>query len=263
MLRKLLKHEFRATGRIMWPLYLVLLALSFGANVSVRLLDASDSGPLNILGGLMMAAFVIAVIGVSVMAVVLMVNRFRTNLMSSEGYVMFTLPVSIHQLVWSKIIVSAVWFAVTFLADSLAFLIATFRVAYVKGFVSQVEELFRQITAYYAINGAAFLLEALVLAFLGCAALCLLFYAAMAVGYSFDNHKGLLSVVFFFVFQFAVQLVTGFSVSGLGEFNLDWNLAPVAAVHAFMWFGIVCTLIFAAVFYVITILMLKKRLNLN
>ncbi len=58
------------------------------------------------MSGLILAAFGIAIVGVSVMSVVLMVNRFRSNLLSDEGYVMFSLPVSVHELVWSKIIVS-------------------------------------------------------------------------------------------------------------------------------------------------------------
>ena len=36
MLRKLLKHAFRATGRIMLPLYLILLATAIGAHFSTR-----------------------------------------------------------------------------------------------------------------------------------------------------------------------------------------------------------------------------------
>ena len=36
MLRKLLKHEFRATGRIMLPLFGILLLVSVGANFSSR-----------------------------------------------------------------------------------------------------------------------------------------------------------------------------------------------------------------------------------
>ena len=36
MLRKLLKHEFRATARIMVPVYLVLLVTALGANLSTR-----------------------------------------------------------------------------------------------------------------------------------------------------------------------------------------------------------------------------------
>ena len=52
MLRKLLKHEFRATGRIMLPLYLILLATAIGANFSTRGLLETDLKVLDLLGGL-------------------------------------------------------------------------------------------------------------------------------------------------------------------------------------------------------------------
>lgn len=263
MLGKLLKHEFRATGRIMGPMYLVLLALALGANLSIRLLDSSGSRLLNILGGIVITAFGFGIGAACVMTVVLMVNRFRTNLMSEEGYIMFTLPVSVHELVWSKIIVSTVWFFATSLAITLSGIIVSFRVNYVLKFFSWLQEIFREITAYYAINGAAFLLEGLVLLFLACAALCLLFYAAMAVGHSFANHKTLLSVAFFFAFQFASQIGGALVAFALDGFDPFQNLTPVAAVHTFMGLGIFSVLIYGAVFYFITTFMLKKRLNLE
>ena len=76
MLRKLLKHEFRATGRIMLPLFLILLATSVGANLSIRGMLDTDNRFLNILGSLLIVAFVVAVIGVCVMSMVVMVQRF-------------------------------------------------------------------------------------------------------------------------------------------------------------------------------------------
>ena len=42
MQTKLLKHEFRATARIMGPLYLVLLAVALGFNFSARLMDSGN-----------------------------------------------------------------------------------------------------------------------------------------------------------------------------------------------------------------------------
>ncbi len=263
MLGKLLKHEFRATGRIMWSLYLVMLALSFGANLSLRMLEAPGDGLLGIFGGLLMAAFVIAVIGVCVMSLVLMINRFRTNLMSDEGYLMFTLPVSVHQLIWSKIIVSSVWFAATFLAVILSSLIAFFRVTYISQIVRGFQQMFSELTAYYAFNGVTFILEAVILAFLGCAAACLLFYASMAVGHSFSNHKILLSVVFFFLFQFVTQIIGSVSLFNLDALNLGWNLTAVASIHTAMVIGIFCTALYGAAFYVVTSIMLKKHLNLE
>ena len=53
MLTKLLKHEFRATARIMGPLYLVLLAVALGFNFSARLMD-SGNFVLNMLAALLL-----------------------------------------------------------------------------------------------------------------------------------------------------------------------------------------------------------------
>jgi hypothetical protein len=243
----------------MGPLYLVLLALSICANFSIRLLDSSDARFLNILGGLIMVLFVLCITAVCIMTLVLMINRFRTNLLGDEGYVMFTLPVSVHEQVWSKIIVSVVWFIATGVAVCLAALIAAFRVAYVGQIVEAIREVMAHITAYYAINGVGFLLEFIVLCFVGIASSCLQCYASMAVGHSFANHKTLLSVVFFFVFQFALQFL---GLSGAFSFE-GFNFGGPQAIHAFMLILIGLSAAVGAVFYIITTQMLKKRLNLE
>ena len=116
MLRKLLKHEFRATGRVMLPMYLILLVTAVGSNLAGRGMLDRQSDILNILGVLIVMAFGIAICGALLMSFVLMIQRFYKNLLQDEGYLMFTLPVSVHQHVWSKLIVSAVWFAATILA---------------------------------------------------------------------------------------------------------------------------------------------------
>lgn len=266
MLGKLLKHEFRATGRIMGPLYLVVLATAVGGNISVRLMDHSKSTAVNILAGLLMSAFVIAMIGVFVMALVVMAQRFHKNLMGDEGYVMFTLPASVHQQIWSKIIVSTVWFIATAAVMSLAMLVMVYDVGFMERMWNGIQEILRQLTAYYALNGAAFLAEFLVLCFLSCAVCCLQFYAAMAIGHSFSNHKMALSVVFFFVLQFAAQMVGSFAVSIFGRQDWAWfHLAinNMPAVHALMGILCACVLVYGAVFYIITVVMLKRHLNLE
>lgn len=96
MLRKLLKHEFRATARIMLPLYLVLLVTAVGANITTQGLSNSSYQILRLLGALLAMAFGIAIIGVCVMSLVVMVQRFYKNLLGDEGYVMLTLPVNLH-----------------------------------------------------------------------------------------------------------------------------------------------------------------------
>ena len=265
MLRKLMKHEFRATGRVMGPLFGLLLIAALTARFSVGVLLESDARFLNLLGGLFVTAFAIAIAGVCVMSLVLMINRFRTNLLGDEGYIMFTLPASVHQQIWSKLIVSAVWF----IAAGLAVAAASFILVAQQGFWEEIRrgfaEIFRHLTAYYAFNGTAFLLELLALIFVGCCVLCLEFYAAMAIGHSFANHKVLYSVLSFLGLQFVMQLLSGGILVGTNYDLLTVSLPSdgVLAMHSVMLTVIASTAVFGAVYYVITTMFLKKRLNLE
>ena len=258
MLTKLLKHEFRATARIMGPLYLVLLAVALGFNFSARLMD-SGNFVLNMLAALVVMAYVVAITAVFIVAFILMLQRFYKNLLGDEGYIMFTLPASVHQHVWSKLIVSAVWF------------IATGVVVFLSVFVASVfPKLFQQMTAYYAVNGTVFALELLALMLAACMSFSLQFYAALAAGHSFANHKMALSVAFFFVFQFVVQMAGAIVLVLLDEgplhqflLTLDFQLTGVAAVHFTMVALLLLTVLYGAIFYIVTTITLKKRLNLE
>ena len=274
MLRKLLKHEFRATGRIMLPLYLILLATAIGANFSTRGLLETDLKVLDLLGGLLVMAFAVAIIAVCVMSMVVMVQRFYKNLLQDEGYVMMTLPVSVHQHIWSKLIVSSVWFALTLVVVCLACLIMAFDVELVQqiaaGFRELFQEIYRNLSTYYAINGTAIVAEFLVLCFVGCCAMCLQFYAALAIGHSFPNHKMAWSVLWFFLIQFIMQFLGGMGIMLLDEswfhhLLLGWtdNISAMASVHLGMVTVILGEVVYGAVFYILTTYFLKKRLNLE
>lgn len=246
MLRKLLKHEFRATARVMIPLYLitVLLAVLTRATALWAEMVTFDGmlgrNFLALLSGIIIFGFVLALIATFVVAVILAILRFRSNLMADEGYVMFTLPVSTHTLVWSKLIVSAVWFLGAVVVDvlSLLALVANVEMFWELGRVFQ--EIADQWNAYYVGNGVAFLVECLLLFLVFCVVACLEFYTPLAIGHSFAQHKMLLSVAFFFAIQVVTQIVSGMLLFA-GVPMLDsmdgWlnSLTPATAIHGFMW----------------------------
>ena len=272
MLRKLIKHEFRATARIMGPLFLIMLVLSLLANLSLRFLMDSRQFLLNILGVLMLAAFGIGMAALIIMAIVLMVNRFKSNLMGDEGYIMFTLPASSHQIVWSKIIVSTVWFVATGVVEVLSGLICAMDLKLLKELFStesfhQMMMLLQEAIEKYGVNVPAVIFEFLLLCLLSCAVMCLGFYAALATGHSFANHKMLLSVAFFFGFQFALQFlgsVVSYGMSRMGLF--DWNMnfmSTMGQFHLMMLVMLGSELLVGAIYYGITTVMLKKHLNLQ
>lgn len=270
MLSKLLKHEFRATGRIMGPLYLVLLATSVGMRVSLQLLNHTDSRLLRMLGGVLAMAYVVAILGVCFAAFGLMIQRFYWSLLTDEGYLMFTLPVSVHQHIWSKLIVSTVWFLATGAAVMVSMLVMSVDGTFLPALIREMRNIFDAMTAYYALNGTAILLEFAALCFLGCVAFALQFYAAMAVGYSRPNHKMAWSVAFFFLFQFAMQILGTTALVVLDEsplhhllMNVDIHITPMLGIHIGMGLMIGCVVVYGAVFYAVTAYFLKRHLNLE
>ena len=270
MLGSLIKHEFRATSRIMLPLYLVVAVVSVCGNVSTRVMESSDSRLLNLVGGLVIFAFAVGLIAIALMSLYLMISRFHKNLLTDEGYLMFTLPASVHSLIFSKLLVSVDWFAITALVVGLAFLLLAFRVDYLDIYLDifgQFGELMADIGAYHALNGVVIAVEMLVLALIGSASFCLVVYAAAALGHSFANHKILLSFVFFFLFSWAGQYIGigGFlALDGL-EFNflLMEHLSAMGQIHAAVALFFLSELVYCAIFYVITAISLQKHINLE
>lgn len=271
MLRKLLKHEFRATGRVMLPMYLVLLVTAAGANLAGRGMLEGHHRVLNILSVLIVMAFGIAIAGTFILAFVLMIQRFYKNLLQDEGYLMFTLPVSVHQHIWAKLIVSAVWFAATVLAVILAAMIVSYDVGFLREFFGWFKEFiqgFQKLKISEALNGTVILAEAVLLMFLGLMAFCLQFYAALAAGHSRPGHKMVRSVALFFCFQFMVQfggsvLFMGVDASDIFRVLDNWDPSPMMALHVGMLLVIACTVLYGAIFYAATTFFLKRQLNLE
>ena len=280
MLGKLIKHEFRATGRLMAPLFcaLVLLALVVRANDLVFQHVESYSAFLNVLNTLLIIAYVLALLGVMVFSTVLMIKRFHQNFLTDEGYLMFTLPTSVHSLLWSKLITAALFFIFTFLAEALSVAIVVWRGGLAREMFTGFADLFRAMDSYYMANGLAFALEMLALLFVSLLVTCLLFYAPMSIGYSFANHKGLLSVVFYFVIQAVLQIFgvavlagavndTAFhrlltdAMDNLGR--IDTPVTAMQAAHGTMLLALFTELFLGAILYFLTYFMLRKHRNLQ
>ena len=275
MLSKLLKHEFRATGRTMLPVYAAVVVLAVLANFSIRVIDRSVHTLLTIFCGLIIAAFVIGIIAAGIMTVVMMIKRFYTNYLKDEGYLMHTLPVSVHELVWSKMIVSVVWFAATFVVIWLVILLTaliqtgTSLAQFFAGFPSWAEiKAFMEQVGIRSGDLWVIGLEVLLCVFVSGLYTCLHFYAAMSLGHMFSKDKILLSIVFFVGISFVLSMATtGYSagrVVGFENGNLVLDSAPAAIGFAkgILAEMLLVELVQSAVLYIATVLSLKKGLNL-
>ena len=275
MLGRLIKHEFRATARIMLPVMGALAALALLANLSMRGLadNITDVPILRVFLVLIVVFYGIAIVAAAVMAVVLMVTRFYRNLLKDEGYLMFTLPVSVHELIWAKLIVSLVWFTATGLLICLLITLTGLNLS-----ASNLEMILRELPSRAEIRqmldglGIRGLLNTLILqgvlgVLLGSVSTCLHFYAAMSLGHMFTKNKVLLSVVFYVLISFAFNFVNmGY---GFVSFGPDTEIA-INEVKEGMQFasglirhGLLLSAVQSAVLYLVTVLGLRRGLNLE
>ena len=268
MFFRLLKQDARATGRIMIVLYAAVLVLAAATRLMAEFFDDNVGSILiMIFSRLLTVLFVVAVVACIVMTFVLMLIRFYRNFLTDEGYLMFTLPVTKGQLIWSKLLVSVFWAVVSGLVGILAsFILSVGTDAQDVLFGLDLSRFFEPFTTGQSVVIVLVIVAAVLLylayTYLRC-------YAAMAVGQSFGNHKLLLSVVFYIIFGIAESIVLVTLLSNvLTESNIINALEaasaePFAAVMSTIGRFDVTYLILCTVYFVITYLFFRKRLNLQ
>ena len=266
MLLRLLKQDIRSTGRIMAVLYAAVLVLAAVSRVLTSFVDETVASVLiMVFSRLISILFVIAVVACVVMTFVLMIIRFYKNFLTDEGYLMFTLPVTTGQLIWSKLLVAVFWVIVSAAVGVLASFILTVGTdAQDVIFGIDFSELFRGFTGGQTAL-VVVLTATLVLLYAGYTYLrC---YAAMAVGQSFGSRKLLLSVVFYIAFGIAESILTTALASPLLNTkafeNIMFNAEPFDVVLRFLGGANVLYLVLCAIYFAVTYLFFRKKLNLQ
>lgn len=273
MLTKLIAQEFRATRRIYLPAFLAIAVLSvLNAILFVTVWNADT---FSIPAGLIFTLYIFALFAVWVLALVYTIQRFQKNLLSDEGYLMFTLSVRPSQLIWSKAITALVWVVLTAIVCgvSLCLILTPIMVAssngamgfstLFQGFGQVVSELWKE----YGINWVLIALETLVGCIITILAFCMKIYACLSVGNLFNRHRIAWAFGAYVLFGFVVQAVEMFVLHIVGKqdvLNLtNVDISAVGSVELFLVIMIVLQLVLCAIYYVITNVILSRHLNLQ
>ena len=261
MLSKLLKHEFKATARLLLPLYLVLFVLTI---VDRFALSLNLKGTLGLIPGFATFAYIVSILVIAVVSYVIIILRFYRNLMTDEGYLMFTLPVKPLQLINSKLIVSLFWNVVSIIlifVSLLGVFITKDRFHLLQeGFRLFMNEIQKE---FGTVNTTLFLIEFIALIILGLINNILIIYASIAVGQLFNGHKVLGSFASYIGISTALQIIVtaAFLILGL-VFNQSFE-DPRAVPQIIFPITIVYTLVSNVLFYLGTDLIFRKKLNLE
>ena len=115
---KLIKYEWKAMIRAMLPIYAATLALAVvnGLAINNEFFTRAESmlqgtfleSLIAIFQALLLVVYICLLAGLCIMTFIVTVQRFYKGLLRDEGYLMFTLPVSVSQLTFSRAFVAVI-----------------------------------------------------------------------------------------------------------------------------------------------------------
>lgn len=273
MLKKLIHHEFIATGRIFLPLYGAFLIMSVLLRVYMEIQNTwgiTLPGWLGVIGAVPIILYVLLFIAVLAATVVVAIQRFYKNLMTEEGYLMFTLPVKVHQLINSKLIVATVWS----IASSLVCVISVFLLVVTPDTFKAIGYWWKIIYVSAANQGLyltgwlAF--ELIVSMLIGVVGSFIMIYAAIAATNFSSNHKVLMGIGAYVAISIVLQTVTSIVMTvfgiafsqSLGDMLLD-SRNYMGVLDLILWGSTLMTIVTSVLLYLGTHWVLKHKLNLN
>lgn len=257
-----MKYEFMAMGRVFLPLFAALIVVSI---VNRILASLPALAPVTI--GMVLLGILIA--SIAVLTLILTLQRFRNNLLSNEGYLMMTLPVSTDRLILSKLFVAAIWSAASTFIVTLSILIMTMT-SDVWRVISDVFKQILELIALEPFTTFVYAVEIPVLSAITIFSGILMLYACMSLSMLVNKRRGLFTFGAFIVISTVLQTLFAVALSIIQSLKIDeWfertfsDLSDFALSQVVMSIYLVITLGLCAGFYYITRFMLKNRLNLQ
>ncbi|MBR4574144.1 MAG: hypothetical protein IKO16_04475 [Lachnospiraceae bacterium] len=271
MLGKLIKHDFRATWKVMVSLDAVLVVLGIMAAVVLQTIPhVEDSFGMGLFMFSCIGLFYIGVIAANIVSLIFLVIRYYRNLYTPEGYLTFTLPVKTDMIIHSKVITGSVWMLLCYLFTFISLVIAG------AGFVAATDisraDLLNAMREGFSILGfgdpgftAIMVFVILLTPFAGIVSM----YFCISVGQLWQNHKILGAVLccigLYILNQIVTQVVffaSGFwsLMSGSGA-DID---ATFGTLYKNMMLNIsIVTFVEAVIFYIVCIFITRSKINLD
>lgn len=265
MLGKLLKYELKSTAKFFVPMYIAILVITTLNTIFIRKnVFVEAQGIINmVIGGLFIA--------ITTLTIVIIVKRFKKNLLGDEGYLMFTLPVNSSSLILSKYISALIWVLLTMIVTAMAVII------YSNALFTNVGGLFGDGTTFSISNimvsgeelvknnqDIIIILSIIGLILSGISIVVFVIYNSIAIAQLpiFTKHKTVVSIISFFVIGKIISVIYDF----VNNFTPQINISNLEFTQAFTKVTTIATLenMFIVIILFISLnYTLSKKLNLD
>lgn len=262
MLGKLYKYDMKAQARIISFCFpLVLLMATFTKISSVFLNKGGENNFILALTIFLGITFFLSLMAMFMIITIISIQRFYSDLVSSSGYLMHTLPVSPANLIFSKLLSAFTWIGLSLVTTVLAIMIFFIDKlgktwdSLVFGFKMMAEEM--------GTSPAMMIICYAVMFILGIASTFLIFYLCIAIGQIANKNKLLWAFVAYIVYYIAMQAISMISMFVMFGTQLFQDTLPVSYVKNFFTFEIIVLAVMAVGSFIATNIIFKKKLNLQ
>lgn len=273
MLGKLIKYDLKACGRIIGATYIFMALCAVFTRITSMLAGSFNGFIEKALKYLwMFSTFItiVSVVALCVITLVLVILRYRNNLLRDEGYLMHTLPVSVADLYFSKIVTAIIFFIGDIAIIILSFIISGIPSGFGFTWDSFVEIIttFRYGAKEYGVNGTFYIITIIVLFIIALYEAIAQFFVSINIGYSISGKgvsKDLISVAIYIITYVIMQIIMVFVVLiSVFVYGFDIPETDMLKCTRFILFvGIIIMSVFSVIYSTISIKLMQKKLNLE
>jgi hypothetical protein len=229
-----------------------------------RLLFNSNDyhGIVGVINVLLKISYILSIFVVLIVTVFYMIIRFYKNLLTDEGYLMFTLPGKAHQLITSKLLITLLWVIVSIVTVLISLFIMFGSSATLPDFMNGMKEFTTALNREFGGNSAFVIIEIIIMILLALVFNILFIYVSIAIGQLFSKHKIIGSFLAYMALYTAIQVLM---VILLISFGLLMPESLPASVVPQMIFPIIMVILTlgSTCFYLGTNYIFKRKLNLD
>lgn len=285
MLRKLIKYEWKGfykMGLILLGVVAFATLLGFLASRSplwsnVKVYDRFAMGLATTISFLSIVLYIILLAGTVYALLIYAAVRFYRTMYTDEGYLLHTLPVTKHQILISKLLVSSIWLIITYIVmfASIVFFIMFMMEAVSPGSVGQMmaylpglfDELWRELGYLSGKDQIelAYLITSTFLSLLvGIPSGIITIFGAISLGQLFSKHRVLMAILCYVGINIAVSIISNVvrSISYTGTYLYDYNYG-LGYFSALLNSSLVISLLEGVGFYLLSYFITSKKLNME
>lgn len=277
MFLKGMKYEIRAVARVLLPMFIVFLCaamlMSLGYMLDGRVFHFAENEEPGVLGSLLSTAEALIGLGlfclfiaINVVTFVMIVRRFYTSFFTDEGYLTFTLPLTMNCHLMIKIASMILWNILSVIVTMIGILIIFGGIAV--GYTDMLKQVFAEaqyafdwiwtsIKADLRISHISLSIIALLTDFIFQS---ILLYFSITIGCMvFKKHRLVGAILCVFCIDGVHSFLSNFCSSLLTEFNVVSETATLLAIIT----GIIVSVIGIIALYCSMKYILERKLNLE